>query len=99
MKRRFLFLLPLPLALISGCAAHNTATLVKALGKDPAGFTINVDTLYGKFHITRANPGKDTPPYTLTADGNVSVGGATSPPLFLLQSTPSVLRLSPTEVK
>lgn len=60
-------------ALFPGCATKNAAKLINALKNDPAGFTLNVDTLYGKVHLVRANPNSNTPPYTLSPDGTVRV--------------------------
>jgi hypothetical protein len=57
----------------SGCATHNATTLVKALKNDPAGFSLNVVGWGANIHIVRANPGADSPPYTLTQDGTVQV--------------------------
>lgn len=59
--------------LCGGCATNSAAKMVKALGNDPAGFSLNVDTLYGKIHLVRANPGSNTPPYRLSPDGGVQV--------------------------
>jgi len=57
----------------SGCATGSAAKLVKALANDPAGYSLNVDTPWGKVHLVRANPGSNTPPYRLSPDGGVQV--------------------------
>ncbi len=79
MKKLIILAVPMCAFLLLGCATGSAAKMVKALGNDPAGFSLNIDTLYGKIHLVRANPGTNTRPYKLSPDGSVQVLDETFP--------------------
>lgn len=68
MKTKLTLLAAIALALV-GCS---TQKIIKAAGQDPASFVLDVQTIYGRVKLTRANPGKDHSS-TVSPDGTLHV--------------------------
>ena len=57
----------------SGCATTMVKQAFKELKDDPASLVIDINGWGSVIRITRSNPLSNTPPYTLTRDGNITV--------------------------
>lgn len=55
----------------TGCV---NSSLIRALAKDPASAHMRITTIYGTVEVSRTNPGTNTAPHKVSADGAISVG-------------------------
>lgn len=54
----------------TGCV---NSSLIRALAKDPATAHMRITTIYGTVEISRTNPGSNSPPHSVNADGTIKV--------------------------
>ena len=80
MKKQ-LILLPILALSLSGCATSMVKQAFKELKDDPATFVVDINGWGSVIRITRSNPLGNTPPYSLTRDGNIVVSERSVQPL------------------
>ena len=54
----------------TGCV---NSSLIRALAKDPATAHMRITTIYGTVEISRTNPGTNTAPHAIKADGAIEI--------------------------
>jgi hypothetical protein len=62
------------LTLQQGCTTAALRGLTRELAKDPATVSLRITTVYGTVTFARANPGTNSLPHNVNADGTITVG-------------------------
>lgn len=68
--KKTLTLLALVAVAATGCV---NSSLVRALAKDPATAHMRITTIYGTIEVSRTNPGTNSAPHKVSADGGIEV--------------------------
>lgn len=68
-----LFTIAVSTLVLMACGCTTPASIVRAMGKDPASVHVKVSTIYGTIEVTRANPSTNTPPHSVSNDGAIKV--------------------------